>query len=85
MCKNALVSITASNGFLSYAWMGPETGILQTLNPSVSGTYVVSTADSLGCISFDTIVVKVHEPPLDAILSRKIAQLKLKRIFISHY
>ncbi|MFT6502878.1 MAG: gliding motility-associated-like protein [Crocinitomicaceae bacterium] len=69
MCKNALVPITASNGFVSYAWTGPETGIVQTLNPTVSGTYVVSAADGLGCISFDTIVVTVHEPPIDAILS----------------
>jgi gliding motility-associated-like protein len=75
MCRNALVPITAANGFVSYAWTGPETGIGQVLNPTVSGTFVVSAADGVGCISFDTILVTVHESPVDAIISSAGATL----------
>lgn len=69
MCENALLPITAANGFVSYSWSGPETGIGQSLNPTVSGAFVVSAADGLGCISFDTIFVTVHSASLDTILS----------------
>ncbi|NRA10997.1 MAG: gliding motility-associated C-terminal domain-containing protein [Crocinitomicaceae bacterium] len=69
MCKNASVPITAVNGFVSYAWTGPSTGIGQTLIPISSGLYILSAADGVGCISFDTIVVIINNPPADVIIS----------------
>jgi len=69
MCKNALVPITASNGFASYGWSGPETGVSQSFSPSVSGQFVVAAVDGIGCISTDTIIVIVHNAPVDAIVS----------------
>lgn len=69
MCSNVLLPITASNGFFSYAWTGPITGVGQTLTPTTSGIYVVAGVDGIGCISTDTIVIIVHDPPVDAIIS----------------
>lgn len=69
MCKSALVPISASSGFAGYAWTGPETGVSQIFSPSVSGQFIVAATDGIGCISTDTIIVIVHNPPIDAILS----------------
>lgn len=69
MCKNALVSISASSGFAAYGWTGPETGAGQSFSPTVSGQFVVAATDGIGCVSTDTIQVIVHNAPTDAIIS----------------
>lgn len=69
MCKTALLPISASNGFVSYAWSGPVNGVGQTFIPSVSGQYILEAVDGLGCISSDTINIIIHQPPIDAIIS----------------
>lgn len=69
MCRNALVPINASNGYVNYAWSGPETAATQVITPNFSGQYVVAGLDTDGCVSTDTIQVTIHELPIDAIVS----------------
>ncbi len=69
MCKNALVTVNASGGFVSYMWTGPNGGAAQSLLPTVSGQYIVFATDAVNCISSDTIQVIVNLPPVDNIIS----------------
>lgn len=69
MCSNALETLNASNGFVSYQWGGPETGAGQTWVPNFSGQYVVAATDGMGCVSHDTIQVTINPAPIDAIIS----------------
>jgi gliding motility-associated-like protein len=69
MCSNALESLNASSGYVSYSWSGPETGSGQTWIPNFSGQYVVAATDGVGCVSHDTIQVTINPSPVDAIIS----------------
>lgn len=69
MCEDAPQSITASNGFVSYGWTGPETLTGQTITPQFSGQYVVAAVDGVGCVSTDTIDVTINPSPTPAIVS----------------
>ncbi|MDX2362424.1 MAG: gliding motility-associated C-terminal domain-containing protein [Crocinitomicaceae bacterium] len=69
MCADAPVSITASNGFVSYAWTGPETLSGLSIVPQFSGDYTVAATDGVGCISFATITVTIHPTPTPTIVS----------------
>ena len=69
MCENALETINASSGFISYNWSGPEILKGGSITPSLSGEYVVAATDGIGCISNDTIDVIINPIPIDAIIS----------------
>lgn len=69
MCDNALETLNASAGFVSYAWSGPETGTGSSITPNFSGQYVVAATDGIGCVSHDTIQVTIVPAPVDAIIS----------------
>lgn len=69
MCKNSLVPINASGGYVAYNWTGPINGASQTLIPTASGQYIVFAEDAIGCVSSDTIQVNVIPAPVDAIVS----------------
>lgn len=62
-------TINASPGFLAYAWTGPQTGGTASLTPTVSGQYVITAVDALGCISTDTIDVVIFPSPNGTIAS----------------
>lgn len=69
MCANALETLNASGGYVSYAWSGPQSGSGQTFTPSVSGNYTVDATDGVGCVSSASINVTVNPIPADAIVS----------------
>jgi gliding motility-associated-like protein len=69
MCADALVSISGSNGFVSYGWSGPEILTGQTITPQFSGQYIIAALDALGCTSLDTIQVTIHANPNPVLLS----------------
>lgn len=69
MCDNALETLNASSGYVSYSWSGPEVGSGQTWTPNFSGQYVVAATDGVGCVSHDTIQVTINPAPVDAIIS----------------
>jgi gliding motility-associated-like protein len=68
-CQGSFGTINASAGFVSYAWTGPQTGSSPSLAPTVSGQYVVTAIDGIGCISTDTIDVTIHTNPVGIIVS----------------
>jgi gliding motility-associated-like protein len=68
-CQETGGTIHASPGFLAYAWTGPQTGGTATLTPTVSGQYVVTAVDGVGCISTDTITVIIYTSPSGIISS----------------
>lgn len=59
-CPEAGGTINASPGFLAYAWTGPQTGSTASLTPTVSGQYVVTAVDGVGCVSTATIDVVIY-------------------------
>ena len=69
MCESNPQTISGSNGFVNYAWTGPETQVSQTITPNFSGQYVLSALDGTGCVSNDTIIVTIVPNPSEAILS----------------
>lgn len=68
-CQGEFNTINASSGFVSYTWSGPQTGNTPSLAPTVSGQYVVSAVDGIGCVSTDTIQVTIHPNPIGVIVS----------------
>ena len=68
-CQETGGTINASPGFLAYAWTGPQTGGSASLVPTVSGQYIVTAVDGLGCISKDTINVIIFPSPSGVISS----------------
>lgn len=69
MCPENLQSISGANGFVSYAWTGPENFNGQAITPSLSGMYYLAGVDGDGCISVDSILVTIHATPSDNIIS----------------
>ena len=69
MCADAPLSISGSNGFVSYAWTGPETLAGQTITPQFSGLYTVAATDGVGCISTASIQVTINASPTPTIIS----------------
>lgn len=69
MCEDPGLSISASNGYVSYTWSGPESLSGQTITPSFSGQYVVDALDAFGCTSTATIQVTINPNPTPTILS----------------
>lgn len=59
-CPESGGTINASPGFVAYAWTGPQTGSTASLTPTVSGQYVVTAIDGIGCVSTATIDVIVY-------------------------
>lgn len=59
-CYGTPTVLHASPGFVSYSWTGPQNGSTMNFSPSISGEYVVSATDGVGCISTDTIEVTIH-------------------------
>lgn len=69
MCTNNMQTISGSSGFLVYAWTGPETQSGQSITPGLSGNYILSATDGVGCVSQDTIQVTINTAPTVSILS----------------
>lgn len=69
MCDDNPTTISGSNGFVNYAWTGPETQVSQTITPNFSGQYVLSALDGTGCVSSDTIIVTRITLPIETIIS----------------
>lgn len=69
MCESNPTTISGSNGFVNYAWSGPETQVSQTITPNFSGQYVLSALDGTGCVSTDTIIVTIVSIPTETIIS----------------
>jgi gliding motility-associated-like protein len=74
-CQGEIITINASPGFVSYAWTGPQFGTNTSLNPTVSGEYIVSAVDGIGCVSSDTILVTVNTNPIGIIVSSEGTEL----------
>jgi len=69
MCESSPTTISGLNGFVSYAWTGPETVTGQTITPQFSGQYVLAALDAASCVSTDTIDVLILVDPIPIILS----------------
>lgn len=69
MCVNAPETITASGGYVSYTWSGPESLSGQSIVPSFSGVYQVDAVDGVGCVSSASITVTINPVPVDNINS----------------
>lgn len=68
-CQGEFVTLNATSGFVSYAWTGPQTGSAPSIAPTISGQFVVTAVDGIGCISSDTIDVLIHPNPTAIITS----------------
>lgn len=65
-CGNTPVTLTASTGFTSYSWRGPNfNSISQSpqLNNAVSGTYIVTGTSSCGMAS-DSVRITINPVPV---------------------
>lgn len=62
-------TISATPGFVSYNWTGPQNSTNQTILPATSGTYTVAATDALGCISTASIQVTIYPVPSPTITS----------------
>ena len=69
MCEASPQTISGTNGFVNYAWTGPETQVSQSITPNFSGQYILSALDGTGCVSQDTIDVTIIPAPVETILS----------------
>lgn len=69
MCETSPVTISGTNGFVNYAWSGPENQVSQTITPNFSGQYVLAGLDGTGCVSTDTIDVTIIPTPNEPIIS----------------
>ncbi|MFN8278503.1 MAG: PKD domain-containing protein [Chitinophagales bacterium] len=57
-CANApSTSLNAGSGFLSYQWLNGTAGASSTYAAVKAGKYWVKATDSIGCASYDTILV----------------------------
>ncbi|MFN8309696.1 MAG: PKD domain-containing protein [Chitinophagales bacterium] len=56
-CSNAPTSLNAGSGFVSYQWLNGNVGTAATYSAVKPGKYWVKATDSIGCSSFDTIIV----------------------------
>lgn len=68
-CQGNETALNASPDFTDYSWTGPQNGSGQVFTPLISGEYVVSALDELGCTSTDTIQVTVYDAPVGIIVS----------------
>ena len=68
-CQGTGTTVSASAGFVSYSWTGPQNLSGATVTPTISGQYVVSAVDGVGCISTDTIDITIHPFPVGIIVS----------------
>lgn len=68
-CQGEFATVNATSGFVSYTWTGPATGNGPSLVTPVSGQYVVSAIDGIGCVSTDTIDVTIYTNPVGVIVS----------------
>ena len=68
-CHGSNTAITASAGFESYTWSGPQSGTGTSIFPSISGTFTVEATDDVGCVSTASITVTVHPAPFGIINS----------------
>ncbi len=68
-CHGSNTPITASSGFESYTWSGPQSGTSMVFFPTISGMYTVEATDDIGCTSSATINVTVHPAPFGVINS----------------
>lgn len=69
MCESSPTTISGLNGFVSYAWTGPETIAGQFITPQFSGQYVLAAVDASSCVSTATIDVTLLPDPIPTILS----------------
>lgn len=68
-CAGTNTVVSATPGFVSYEWTGPQNFNTANINPSASGQYIVEATDNLGCVSSDTIDVTVFPAPFGIIVS----------------
>ena len=68
-CHGINTPITASEGFTSYSWTGPQTGSSAVFFPTQSGLYTITATDSDGCVSSTSIQVTIYAAPFGIINS----------------
>ena len=68
-CNLSGGTISASSGFVSYSWTGPQNSSSQTFIPTSSGTYTVEAVDAVGCVSTASIQVTINPVPNPTIYS----------------
>ncbi|MES2800321.1 MAG: gliding motility-associated C-terminal domain-containing protein [Bacteroidota bacterium] len=56
-CQGSSLTLSATAGFLSYTWTGPQTGTSSTITVNQSGQYTITAVDGVGCVSTATIDV----------------------------
>ncbi len=64
-CQGQVGTLTASNGFTSYAWASGET--TQSIVILSGGTYQVTATDAAGCVANTSITVNPNPVPVPAI------------------
>lgn len=69
LCHGSNTPVTASPGYESYTWSGPQSATGVTIYPNISGTYTVEATDSEGCVSSASIDVTVYPAPFGVINS----------------
>ncbi|MEA3448113.1 MAG: choice-of-anchor L domain-containing protein, partial [Bacteroidota bacterium] len=55
------ITLDAGAGFVDYAWSTGENS--ETINPTTTGTYVVTVTDDVSCTATDEVNVTVHAAP----------------------
>ena len=64
-CAGDSAMLDATNMFSSYLWSTSET--TSVIYVSAAGTYTISTTDSIGCMSADTVIVTMNALPTPSI------------------
>ncbi len=73
VCEGEPATLTASGGTL-YAWEGGETTESLTIDPAVSGTYLVTVTDDNGCSDMATASISVNPNPTAGVNSATICE-----------
>lgn len=60
VCTGDSIQLDAGSGYSSYLWSSLQS--VQSINVNAAGTYIVTTTDSIGCISSDSTMVTESLP-----------------------
>jgi len=74
ICAGEIAMLSAQNGFTNYQWQNISTGLNYTgqdieVSPIVTTNYALKGNDANGCLTYDTVQVRVNPMPVAAFAS----------------
>ena len=80
ICKNETTLLDAGEGFTNYTWSTGD--LLQSVEASIEGDYIVEVTDINGCMSVDTFSLKVHPLPEKPVITASDTNVFCRLCFI---